>query len=486
MLGWADVERVSPGVDLGTVSLEPVVSAGRVLRVDIPGTEEYYLLENRQRLGFDGAIRPGLLVWHVDADQVASRWASNRVNGDPARLGVALVQPDGEYDLEEARNRGDGGDVFPGATDRRAFHAGTVPASVSRDGVLSGLTLLGLDDAAPTLRFRLLTRFQSVSATTTGDGGTPGMVVLNGEPLPAGGGSAPFAPFQDVIVAASPGVGQAPGVRTPFLGWSDGVADTLRSFVMPLSDTAFVAEYGGRQVQVAVELQGGAFGVPPGSVASEPASPGLWFVEGTAVTLEAIPTPGFSFTGWEGELSGAPNPVGLVVESPTFAQALFEFEFEARDPEPLVVVAGDAVQLTLTASEASEPIRWSVVEGALPAGLLLGDDGVITGSATEHGSFQATIQARDALGLQGSLVLEVDVAIPELPLEAMASDLLADAETGTLKAGQAAFLDRAGNRNGRVDVGDIRIYLTSLRTQGTRPPAEATVRVIPVRLGGGS
>jgi hypothetical protein len=68
----------------------------------------------------------------------------------------------------------------------------------------------------------------------------------------------------------------------------------------------------------------------------------------------------------------------------------------------------------------------------------------------------------------------------------MAADLLADAETGRLTAGQGAFLDRAGNRNGVLDVGDIRVYQTTLRPLATRAPGAALTRTLRVRLGGGS
>jgi M6 family metalloprotease-like protein len=483
VLGWADVETVPAGRDLGTVNLEPVVTGGRILRIDIPGTSQYFLIENRQRLGFDADVRPGLLIWKVDEARVIEGWPSNRVNGDPQRFGVSVVQPDGEGDLEAGRNRGDDGDVFPGASGQRAFHAGTSPAAVGHDGTVSGLTLMDLDDGSTELRFRLLTRFQSVEALTSGDGGTPELLRINGTTLPVGGGSASLAPFEEATVVASSGAAREPGVRTPFLRWADGVTDTVRSFTVPLSDTAFVAEYAGRQLQVAVGLQGEAFGVAPGTVSSQPTSPGLWFEAGTAVTLEARPTPGFVFNGWAGELEGAPNPVGFVVEAPVFAEALFDMEFSADAVAPLSLAAGDEIQVDLTTTDASEPVRWEIATGALPWGVILSPEGRLTGSPSEHGSFEATLRARDALGLEGTVPVRFEISVPELALEVMAADLLADAETGELTPGQAVFLDRSGNRNGTVDIGDIRVYQTSLRPLGTQAPAKALVRTLRVKLG---
>ena len=485
MLGWATVEDVPLGQDLGRMTLEPVVGGDRILRIGIPGTREYWLLENRQPLGFDADIRPGLLVWRVDPEQVEAGWPTNSVNRNTERFGVSLVQADGEKDLEAARNRGDDGDVFPGSTDRRAFHAGSDPASLSREGLASGLTLLDLETGGSEVSFRLLTRFQTVTATVTGDGGTPDLVRINEVVLPPGGGSSEVAPFEDVAVVASSGRVIAPGVRTPFLSWGDGVVDTARVFAMGLRDTTFVATYGGRQVQVSMAFEGGEFGVEPGRVDSDPGSPGLWFEEGTAVTLEAVPTPGFSFVEWTGALAGAPNPVGLVVDAPVSAGAAFAFDFAPESVAPVQAVAGDPVSILLSTTEASEPVTWYVVDGGLPQGVVLDPAGEIAGSPAEHGSFSATLLARDALGLEGSVEITLEVAIPELSFAEMAADLLG-VQSGGLTEGQASFLDRSGNRNGQVDVGDLRIYQTTLRPLGTVPPGSGEVRrvLITLRPGG--
>jgi hypothetical protein len=216
-------------------------------------------------------------------------------------------------------------------------------------------------------------------------------------------------------------------------------------------------------------------------VDSDPGSPGLWFEEGTAVTLEALPTPGFSFVEWTGALAGAPNPVGLVVDAPVSAGAVFTFDFAPESVAPVEAVAGDPVSILLSTTEASEPVTWYVVGGGLPRGLVLEPGGRIVGSPEEYGSFSATLLARDALGLEGSVELTLEVAIPDLSFEAMAADLLGVQNRG-LTEGQAAFLDRSGNRNGQVDVGDLRIYQTTLRPLGTVPPGSTEVRRVRVTL----
>jgi len=114
-LGWVDVETIetsSVGVTLPAIERTP-----RVLRIpaiaDHP--EEYYLLENRARIGADGSLPgEGLLVWHVD-DRVAG---FRTAEADVAHQRLHLVEADGRGDLDRGHagggNRGDAGDPWRG------------------------------------------------------------------------------------------------------------------------------------------------------------------------------------------------------------------------------------------------------------------------------------------------------------------------------------------------------------------------------------
>src|SRR5438105_4487189 len=91
-LGWVEVEtiaRSTRGVTLPQVEREPRV-------VKIPAApahpEEYYLLENRARVGTDRRLPgEGLLVWHVDERALAFRSAET----DVERKLLGLVEADG-------------------------------------------------------------------------------------------------------------------------------------------------------------------------------------------------------------------------------------------------------------------------------------------------------------------------------------------------------------------------------------------------------
>jgi len=129
-LGW-----VTPTVVVGTLTNEPIQQAATnadVYRLlsGTPDTGEYFLVENRQKTGFDAGLPgAGLLIWHIDAD--VSDNNNECYPGGPScansHYKVALVQADNLYDLEKdvnnGGNRGDTGDPYPGSTNNRTFNA---------------------------------------------------------------------------------------------------------------------------------------------------------------------------------------------------------------------------------------------------------------------------------------------------------------------------------------------------------------------------
>ena len=124
--------------------VETLPSAGiGVVKLDSPnlGPEEYFLAENRQRLGYDAFLPgDGLLIWHIDEEKW-NLWEGNdyECTTSPCCGGqcptwhplVALEQADGNLDLEWYTNPGDAGDPFPGSSNNRSFAWNTTPESGS-------------------------------------------------------------------------------------------------------------------------------------------------------------------------------------------------------------------------------------------------------------------------------------------------------------------------------------------------------------------
>jgi immune inhibitor A len=141
--GWATVTNVTAN---GSRTIADVKAGHEVLRLwkDGSNSQEYFLVENRQRSGFDDQIPAGgLLVWHVD-DAVAT-------NSNDAHPKVALEQADGLNHLGTAANRGDGGDPYPGTANASVFDNNSTPNSKSYAGSDTCVALTNISASAPTM-----------------------------------------------------------------------------------------------------------------------------------------------------------------------------------------------------------------------------------------------------------------------------------------------------------------------------------------------
>lgn len=135
---WVTVQNVSTN---GTLSIADVKDGQTVYRLwkDGTGGQEYFLVENRQQDRFDASLPAGgLLIWHID-DAI-----SNNTNETHYR--VALEQADGDEDLENNSNRGDGGDCFPGTTTNRTFNNTSTPNSKSYGGLNTCVSVSAISD----------------------------------------------------------------------------------------------------------------------------------------------------------------------------------------------------------------------------------------------------------------------------------------------------------------------------------------------------
>ncbi|NNM05247.1 MAG: M6 family metalloprotease domain-containing protein [Gemmatimonadetes bacterium] len=463
VLGWADVQTLAPGTDLGTLVLPPVETSGDIYRIESgDGSSEYLLLENRQPQGFDqNLFEPGLMVWHIDPVTVDG--SPGGINNDPERMGVWLRQADGRNELgEQFGGRGDAGDPFPGLLENTEFHAASNPGSWTHDGNSMGVTLLDIQQVGQDMSFRALTRYQNLTLRTQGSPSGGGLVSVDG--APPGGSDLVInsAPFQHHVLEAAPGEIVEEGIRVGFQGWTDG-APRVREHTTQLEDATFTATYGGQEFLVDVTLTSSAQGVVPGSIDFSAGDGTGWVSAGDDVTVMATPRTGFLFQEWAGAFVGLPNPAAVTVSEPVQADAVFEVIFSvAANPTVVELDGGINHNVHLTVENANPPVQWSLVSGALPPMMELLPNGSIFGAPTALGEYPVTIRVIDDIGLQGFLSLTLDVDDPEIPSDALASDFLL---TGpALDPGTKVFLDNEGNRNSVYDLGDLRAYV--LRNPG--------------------
>jgi hypothetical protein len=112
---------------------------------------EYFLVENRQQDRYDAELPGGgLLIYHVD-DSISS-------NSDETHYKVGLEQADGDQDLENAANRGDDGDPYPGSSGNRSFNKSSTPDSTSYNDVDTCVAVTNISDPSPAMTARFSVR----------------------------------------------------------------------------------------------------------------------------------------------------------------------------------------------------------------------------------------------------------------------------------------------------------------------------------------
>ncbi|MDE5942509.1 MAG: M6 family metalloprotease domain-containing protein [Muribaculaceae bacterium] len=118
-LGWIDPYMITGQEEL--VTLDPVQeNRGAIIHAHDEG--EFFLLENRQRTGWDKYLPGhGLLVWHVD--YLERKWADNIVNDDGDHQYVDIVEAD-DIQTNDTRD----GDTFPGAAGITSLTDDTTPS----------------------------------------------------------------------------------------------------------------------------------------------------------------------------------------------------------------------------------------------------------------------------------------------------------------------------------------------------------------------
>lgn len=144
-------------------------------------SQEYYLIENRQFIGFDAGLPgTGLAIWHIDEAQATVNNRDNSQECLPSadctdtHYRVALIQADGFSDLENGYNRGDRGDLYPGTSGQTAFTATTAPNSLRYDGSSSHVSIANISETDETITATLSLSYL-VSQSVTGSGRiTPG------------------------------------------------------------------------------------------------------------------------------------------------------------------------------------------------------------------------------------------------------------------------------------------------------------------------
>jgi M6 family metalloprotease-like protein len=325
-LGWVAVDTLASGRE---VQLSPVASSDTVLYLAVPGTDEYYLFENRQAQESDTAQMnpafgsrqksPGLLVWHIDQGQLNEHGfdQDNRVNVGPVH-GVALVQADGRDDLGRpgGGNRGDVGDAFPGQTANSSLCRTTKPAVMDNQGSFAWFCLDDITQVTPggPMSFRYVS-YRSVFAADH-----PGAKIrVNGTLVSRL--EQFFSPGTAVTLSVdSLQLDEPARSRFEFLAWSDGGTRTHTITTRETPDTVVAQVAAAHRLRITV--QGAPLAAVSSGITGDVGS-GVYLSEGSQVSLTAAPQASAVFAGWTGDTTGTGDSLTLVMNHPFDLMANF-------------------------------------------------------------------------------------------------------------------------------------------------------------------
>ncbi|HEU4453146.1 MAG TPA: putative Ig domain-containing protein [Longimicrobium sp.] len=194
----------------------------------------------------------------------------------------------------------------------------------------------------------------------------------------------------------------------------------------------------------------------------------------------------------DADANGNPNDEGAQwVPGETFVDAAAQFRLTVLEQTATgfrvevstqggVAVQGDSLRPAatmgaaysdkLSAAGLPDAGQWKVAAGRLPTGLAISFDGTISGIPAEAGSFTFTVTVVSG-AVFGARTFTLDVAKPQLAEGAVMSQLLGGG--AALTDDQVRFLDILGNRNGRLDVGDVRAWLQDRNVLPSQVTAEA-------------
>lgn len=153
-LGWIEPKTLSYPL---TVELPPLAVPDpdgdadfRVCRIDTERQNEYFLLENRQRTGWDTYLPGhGMLVWHIDYNP--NIWDRNVVNNTPSHQYVDIVEANNATSHTQ-----DAGFPFPGTARKTELTSTTSPALRSWSGQAIDVPITAITESGSAITFRAL------------------------------------------------------------------------------------------------------------------------------------------------------------------------------------------------------------------------------------------------------------------------------------------------------------------------------------------
>ena len=144
-LGWLNFRELT-----GPENIElSDIRSNEALLIPTLKDEEFFVLENRQNVGWDTYIPGhGMLIWHIDYDRDA--WINNTVNNDVSHQRVDIIEADGVASATTMP-----GDPFPGTTNVTEFTSTSRPAMTTWIGVPVNMPITTIREQDGIIYFRV-------------------------------------------------------------------------------------------------------------------------------------------------------------------------------------------------------------------------------------------------------------------------------------------------------------------------------------------
>ncbi|MCP4704057.1 MAG: M6 family metalloprotease domain-containing protein, partial [candidate division Zixibacteria bacterium] len=139
-LGFKNYTNVTSNAN--NIGIANIEEGGPIFRFWSSGNigSEYFLVENRQKIGYDTYLpSDGLLIWHIDETKAGTFNSNNDDEWYPGHISsgnylVALEQSDGLFEIDKDISKGNNSDPFPGTDIITEFSPSTTPGSNNYNG----------------------------------------------------------------------------------------------------------------------------------------------------------------------------------------------------------------------------------------------------------------------------------------------------------------------------------------------------------------
>lgn len=155
-LGWVDAAEGAGATSIRAAGSTTASSANTVYKLTTGTSGEFFLVENRQPLGYDEGLEGtlgnnfsgGLAIWHIDENKTGNSAEWYPGLGATNHLKVALEQADGLWQLEKNQSSGNTADLYRSGS---TFTATTTPDSKLYSGSSSLVEVTSVSASAETM-----------------------------------------------------------------------------------------------------------------------------------------------------------------------------------------------------------------------------------------------------------------------------------------------------------------------------------------------